>query len=131
MIVCCKLTSSRFIAPVATHVASGANPRSKVAGFDPFPTGWFYPTADNRGIKIDLLTNGMWAEVLLLTPEISKAKSEFEEEAEAVECLVAKLKFQGVVPRYVEDKREQLNSHMAAAYHKAWEVDSRTWYAAP
>jgi hypothetical protein len=32
--------------PLQPHVATSANPRSQVAGFDPFPPGWFYPTAD-------------------------------------------------------------------------------------
>jgi len=45
MIACCCLTSSRFVAPVAAHVAPGANLRSKVAGLDPFPTGWVYPSS--------------------------------------------------------------------------------------
>jgi hypothetical protein len=41
------LTLSSFIAPRATPCHTGRKPSLKVAGFDPFPTGWFYPTADN------------------------------------------------------------------------------------
>lgn len=46
MIFCCKLTLSSFIATRATPCRTGRNLSLKVVGFDPFPTGWFYPTAD-------------------------------------------------------------------------------------
>ena len=90
----------------------------------PFQNGY-------RDDRWDLrMAEGVWSEVLLVTPEILKAKNDVGDVADEMECTVAKLKFQGALSRRLEDIRDEANTQASIAYRKAWEADSQTWYGA-
>jgi hypothetical protein len=81
-----------------------------------------------REDKWDLrIADGTWSEIILITPEMEKAKNGVGNVADEIECEIAKLKFQGAVSRRLEDLRDQTNHAARHAYFEAWKVDSGAW----